>query len=622
MNGAYAEEEGKEEFWSQLTKKAPGDIELIMTGSGAELDIALYSESPSDFDFMFYFKDWLGITVGEVVAESFKGRVIRHELNAEGTHPGYTKIELRDSVDTIKSMFKNWTMFRRNSSGPAMKVAADVLQFFSKICVIEDFDIIFSIRCQGWPATASEWETRDRPSGWPSKDQVKAIVNGGYHLVDKTHPHHTTNPDVFWRLSFSAAEAVLVRSWSQGQKFVYCLLRKMKQKVVATGGSSSKPIALSTYIFKTAMLWECEQRQQDFWNVKKMAKAFRAIVYRVIEWLIDKHCPNYFIPSNNMLDHFTNFQDFDREVQLLLLFTESEFVTHTLQQLTPLGSTPSMLNFALEFSRLMFPPWMQIHCTSELRDQPVHGSIFSRQQNYEVHLELKHLHSALRSQLRTARHDRSERLNGVAEDNWHVPEQYFLQALHSDSQMNWSGYTLKDPTVNSTVYICSAYLANFYLVVKGDSAQAREICSAIFNVNKQNIWFTWVSEFSYPVLLSTEWSGVFDEHLQAAHGLCVLHNRFASENKGLGRVITIKICPMLFLRYINVQSLLGLGNNHSLQSAIDSFKHHLQNDCPSDRHTWSTSDDLSRSILLTVLHISLRLSDPGSWCIQGKANCF
>lgn len=285
-----------------------------------------------------------------------------------------------------------------------------------------------------------------------------------------------------------------------------------------------------------------------------------------------------------MLDHLWDFQDFDREVKLLLLLPESEFLTGTVEQLISVRFSPSLFNYALEVGRPIFPPWVQTHCVSELPiDQLVglHENWFSGQQN-QNHVEV--LYSALTSQLRTARLERSEQLNNPGEGNWDVPEQYFLQALHSDSQTDWSAYSLKDPTVNSAVYTCAAYLANFYFVVKCDFAQTRDICSAILNVDKENTWFAWVSEFSYPVLLSTKWSEIFDEHFQAVLGLCVLHERFVCENKGLGRESIIKICPMLFLHYINFRCLLRLGNKHTVQIAVENLKHHLKNLCPSDHH--------------------------------------
>ena len=159
-------------------------------------------------------------------------------------------------------------------------------------------DTVHAIRCPMWPAEAAEWETRSRPSGWPAKELVKRVVDSGCHFVQKPHQSHPKD-STECSFSFSIAELVLIQSWSSHQKYIYHLLRKVKNMLQRNCNLTT----LHTYNFKTLMLWESEKQDSSFWDPVNTSAALEMLLTRMVEWMEDTCCPNYFIPGNNMWDH-------------------------------------------------------------------------------------------------------------------------------------------------------------------------------------------------------------------------------------------------------------------------------------------------------------------------------
>ena len=176
-------------------------------------------------------------------------------------------------------------------------------------------DYVYSVLCPYWPSEADEWRIRKRCSGWPTRDMIEKIVAGGCHLVPKSHQSNP-NDDTSWRFSFSQAELILLNTWNEVQKYIYHILRLLKSDVIAKCGGEKKTF-LCTYHFKTLMLWACEEKPSDFWSEDRIEAAIEELLLQMIQWLIDKNCPNYFIRENNMLDYLQS--DFDVSNEVLLL---------------------------------------------------------------------------------------------------------------------------------------------------------------------------------------------------------------------------------------------------------------------------------------------------------------
>ena len=70
--------------------------------------------------------------------------------------------------------------------------------------IVPSTDIVLCIFCDGWPACAREWVTRERI--WPDIHLVEKITHHGFHIVPKS------SPDGDFRLSFSCAETMLIQA--------------------------------------------------------------------------------------------------------------------------------------------------------------------------------------------------------------------------------------------------------------------------------------------------------------------------------------------------------------------------------------------------------------------------
>src|SRR6218665_21908 len=289
----------------------PMNFRVIITGSTAELNL-VDDILQRDLDLMFYYTDVISVASSDDIPKGFHGRVIKcYEYS---TLPGYVKIQKKDRV-VLTERISPLEFFTRDDKLPARKLPHNLQWYPDGSLRNLDIDAVFSIHCPGWPTAAIPWTTRSRPSGWPTNDLIDVVVNGGHHLVEKSHPLHTGD-DILWRISFSKAESYLIGSWTREQKDIYYLLRLIKQNVVKTLGGSSQT-ALCTYHFKTLMLWQCEKRPKEFWMKDNISAAIVTMLCDIIVWLIDKECPNYFVPKNNMLNHLPVDHCFSKEIEAL-----------------------------------------------------------------------------------------------------------------------------------------------------------------------------------------------------------------------------------------------------------------------------------------------------------------
>ena len=110
------------------------------------------------------------------------------------------------------------------------------------------------------------------------RELVRRIVSRGFHLVEVSHgrdPDRSTE----WRFSFSVAERMLIRSWTDEQKYVYHILRLIKKMVIReTAGKAT----LSTYHFKTLMLWACEKKPKTFWSYENFETVIDELLLRMV----------------------------------------------------------------------------------------------------------------------------------------------------------------------------------------------------------------------------------------------------------------------------------------------------------------------------------------------------
>ena len=84
---------------------------------------------------------------------------------------------------------------------------------------------------------------------------------------------------------------------------------------------------LSTYHFKTLMLWSCEEMPQDWWNSLSVIEICCCILRKLSEWLKMSYCPNYFIPQANLFHERMNKKVVNETTRRLNELCRSDILT-------------------------------------------------------------------------------------------------------------------------------------------------------------------------------------------------------------------------------------------------------------------------------------------------------
>ena len=159
------------------------------------------------------------------------------------------------------------------------------------------YDIAYCVHSKYWPTQARDCVKRLYKSGWPSVETITRIVQNGCNLVpvaSKT-PRFRETVDIEWRISFALAEKTLIHFMAHYQLLCYGLLKIfLNEAINKTDGLDD---LLCSYFLKTAMFWELTHTEHSntgiltlFWNVFS----------RIIGWVQNGYCPNFFMPNNNL----------------------------------------------------------------------------------------------------------------------------------------------------------------------------------------------------------------------------------------------------------------------------------------------------------------------------------
>jgi len=177
--------------------------------------------------------------------------------------------------------------------------------------------------------------------------------------------------------------------------------------------------------------------------------------------------------------------------------------------------------------------------------------------------------------------------------------EYIATPLHTSVQSYkpWPG---RSPTVNISWFIAKAYLANLYYTSKYDVSLTTKTCDDIIDVYKQSYTNQQFAEKTLPVVLSTQWTSIYDKEIQALlgfHSLCsyVLY-------QSSSRSVYLDVCPVHFALYIRLRNSMDafqsiykfcdLINKHFCE-----FRDHLQA-CQCYERVNDDSDTLQTSIRL------------------------
>ncbi|XP_071142823.1 uncharacterized protein [Mytilus edulis] len=233
-------------------------------------------------------------------SHSLKMGDLEYDSLMDNVPPGYVLLEFAGSHISFPSntflelsyflQNKLWKeAFTKERHGPASMVTI----------IGEELDIVLSVHSESWPQIAKEWIYRKRCFGWPSEEMINAIVQKGCHIVPVGRSRNHAN-DKEWRLSFCIAEKELVKTFNQTQILVYGLLKILLKEILSCHKNIENLIC--SYFLKTVLFWVMEESRRSFWVPNNIFLCFHLCFRRLIQFVVDSNCPNYFVESNNMFE--------------------------------------------------------------------------------------------------------------------------------------------------------------------------------------------------------------------------------------------------------------------------------------------------------------------------------
>src|SRR6218665_113041 len=305
-------------------------VRFLTCGSFFEMPILYFLSNPTDIDAMYCDMTFCAIYDHVKIPERLARNVLI--IETKDCHAGFAR--LRHGVQYFR---KHNVMYKHDmEKGPAYTyqlsigttylraVLGKIYPRWKNICNLSKDDV-YSLSCPLWPPDAHDWITRKRINGWPSTDTINAIVKSGCHLVSKPHAKNP-NDDTQWRYSFSQAETILIHNiWTHVQKYIYHLLRIIKADIVSKCGGKNKTF-ISNYYVKTLLLWACEEKPSEFWEERNIVTSVRELLLNLIENLIERNLPHYFVSENNIMDNLSHKTDIDNEISSLHNYSEDQIL--------------------------------------------------------------------------------------------------------------------------------------------------------------------------------------------------------------------------------------------------------------------------------------------------------
>ena len=159
-----------------------------------------------------------------------------------------------------------------------------------------EVDFAYCIKSNKLPEEAHCFVRRLHRAGWPPASTLQKIVSGGCHFVAIGAKESPTEL-IEWRISFSATEKILIHSMNHVQFLCYDILKIFLKEAIDVNVEIKG--LLCSYFLKTVLLWEIATNNLK-WNEFNFLPCFWTCFQRLLYWINNEYCPNFFIPENNM----------------------------------------------------------------------------------------------------------------------------------------------------------------------------------------------------------------------------------------------------------------------------------------------------------------------------------
>ena len=163
---------------------------------------------------------------------------------------------------------------------------------------VKEGDLAFCLKSDRLPESAHGFIRRLHGSGWPETAILQKIILGGCHFVAIGAKESPTE-QLEWRISFSSVEKLLIHSMNHVQFLCYGLLKIFLKEVIDMNVEIKG--LLCSYFLKTALFWVIDLSENNIqWDSSNFLAGFWLCFQRILHWINNEYCPNFFIPENNM----------------------------------------------------------------------------------------------------------------------------------------------------------------------------------------------------------------------------------------------------------------------------------------------------------------------------------
>ena len=164
-------------------------------------------------------------------------------------------------------------------------------------------DWVAAISCEGCPDIAKDFfketgKKSKRP--WMTKKVKSRILMAGFHIIPKCR-RFKGNPEIEWRISFSAAENIIVSIWSRYERTLYALFKCIFKRHIGMNK------VITSYHLKTIVFWMFDKKpwgKNVFENPLRNLKFMPSLILlldTLLHQISEGYIPLYFVPKINLL---------------------------------------------------------------------------------------------------------------------------------------------------------------------------------------------------------------------------------------------------------------------------------------------------------------------------------
>ncbi|MGH0171072.1 UNVERIFIED_CONTAM: hypothetical protein FKN15_060012 [Acipenser sinensis] len=170
------------------------------------------------------------------------------------------------------------------------------------------YDLVPVVSFRGWPAVAQGWLMENH--FWDGKITEEEAISGFYLLPCCSASSKellvggiegAAQPDKEWRLAFSRSEVQIKKCIPLPLAHAFQAAKAIISKLI-----SRPKAAVSPYHLRTLMFWACDRLPSAYLSKEGTGPLLLGLLDELASALLNKSCPNYFLPQCNMFEHLSD----------------------------------------------------------------------------------------------------------------------------------------------------------------------------------------------------------------------------------------------------------------------------------------------------------------------------